>query len=753
MIIHEMNATFGKLENRRLSLTGGLNIIEGPNESGKSTWCAFILAMLFGVSSSERDTKTSIAVKNRYKPWSGSPMNGTMRVSSRHLGELTLERRGAPSAPMRDFQAYSPSGDLMPFPEAGIGELLLGIGRETFERCAFIDHPEIPAGSVGELERRILSLVSSGEESGSYTEAVNLLKDWQRKLRHNKRNGEIPELEERIMRLRAASGAIREKSESLAESSIKLRELEAERARLLAELNAHKAAESATVLGRLHTAEARLEAAERDVRETAKMLPPGNPTAEEIRRLEREVFAEAERRRFAEAQSALIHEKRQQIGELEAELYAYKPFEGCSYEQAEKQVQCDKETLRSLSVKSLSLKILKRSLFFIIIPLLISAALIFYSPMIDIPYTYSILASALLTSISAAAIVVLSHSKAKRRFKAIRQTILEKYVTSNVHELDERLLSYKSLYDSLSGLKAMEKALQDKLDSMPPLSPAAITRIYEIFPELKNSSDMQGGIVQSAASALAAIEKHNHAQMLMLSARQVVEALRLNIKTGNQGGSEPFPQPTMPKPDAESRLELVERMIASLRRETALIEGSMENDRSLNELESEAEQLHERLLVLSRGYDAISLALDTLSIADRQLRERFSPALNSAAAEIFSAFTSCKYNKVIINREFSAMAGIGGSDGLHRALELSRGTVDQLYLAVRLAICRIITPPGYQLPVILDDTFMSFDDTRLKAALEWLYEESKSRQILLFTCHKRESEYLKNRPGVLVQQI
>ena len=79
---------------------------------------------------------------------------------------------------------------------------------------------------------------------------------------------------------------------------------------------------------------------------------------------------------------------------------------------------------------------------------------------------------------------------------------------------------------------------------------------------------------------------------------------------------------------------------------------------------------------------------------------------------------------------------------------LSQGAADQLYLAVRLAICQLVLPPEKHIPLILDDVFASFDDQRLAAALEWLFQESQNRQILLFTCHDRERTYLAGRPGV-----
>ena len=79
---------------------------------------------------------------------------------------------------------------------------------------------------------------------------------------------------------------------------------------------------------------------------------------------------------------------------------------------------------------------------------------------------------------------------------------------------------------------------------------------------------------------------------------------------------------------------------------------------------------------------------------------------------------------------------------------LSLGTLDQLYLAVRLAICESALPADDPPPIVLDDALVRFDDERCRAALELLLEESKSRQILLFTCQHRESAYLSGRDGV-----
>ena len=77
----------------------------------------------------------------------------------------------------------------------------------------------------------------------------------------------------------------------------------------------------------------------------------------------------------------------------------------------------------------------------------------------------------------------------------------------------------------------------------------------------------------------------------------------------------------------------------------------------------------------------------------------------------------------------------------------------QLYLATRLAICDLVLPPDHAVPIVLDDALTNFDDERCAAALRWLKEESKRRQILLFTCHSREAEFFAGDEEVFVQRL
>ena len=81
MIIRRMTASFGKLENATLELNEGMNILSQPNESGKSTWAAFLVAMLYGIETGERTKKGVLSTKEKYAPWSGKAMEGTLEIT------------------------------------------------------------------------------------------------------------------------------------------------------------------------------------------------------------------------------------------------------------------------------------------------------------------------------------------------------------------------------------------------------------------------------------------------------------------------------------------------------------------------------------------------------------------------------------------------------------------------------------------------------------------------------------------------
>ena len=104
MKLNKLTATFGRLDHAELIPGPGLTLIEAPNEGGKSTWCAFLRAMFYGFPPRDRDKAGYIAEKNRWQPWSGAPMEGSVDLTWQGR-ELTLYRGPKGSVPWGAFSA------------------------------------------------------------------------------------------------------------------------------------------------------------------------------------------------------------------------------------------------------------------------------------------------------------------------------------------------------------------------------------------------------------------------------------------------------------------------------------------------------------------------------------------------------------------------------------------------------------------------------------------------------------------------
>ena len=100
--------------------------------------------------------------------------------------------------------------------------------------------------------------------------------------------------------------------------------------------------------------------------------------------------------------------------------------------------------------------------------------------------------------------------------------------------------------------------------------------------------------------------------------------------------------------------------------------------------------------------------------------------------------TDGRYDRLLLDQDLSLHAAARSEDTMRTTLWRSDGTVDQLYLALRLAVADALLPGA---PLVLDDALVRFDDRRLRSAMEVLREEAENRQVILFTCQSRELAY------------
>ena len=201
MKILSMTATFGKLDGENLELNQELNILSAPNEWGKSTWCAFLAAMLYGIDTRERTTREQLADKERYLPWSGKPMSGTMRILWKEK-DITIQRRARGRVPMGEFQAWETQTGVAvrELTAENCGEQLLGVEKSVFLRTGFLRFSDLPVRQDEELRRRLNSLVTTGDETGDGEMLGAKLVELRNRCRH-KQSGLIPQCQGELREL------------------------------------------------------------------------------------------------------------------------------------------------------------------------------------------------------------------------------------------------------------------------------------------------------------------------------------------------------------------------------------------------------------------------------------------------------------------------------------------------------------------------------------------------------------------------
>ena len=262
MKILSMTATFGKLDNETLDLSRSLNVLCAPNEWGKSTWCAFLTAMLYGIDTRERSRGENLAEKEKYLPWSGKPMEGTLRIL--HQGrDITIQRRSRGRVPMGDFLAWETQTGLAVRELTGenCGQVLLGVEKSVFLRTGFLRFSDLPVKADEALRRRLNALVTTGDETGDGERLAAKLRELKNRCRHN-RTGLIPECQADI---RAAQEQLWEVQSLSKQEAALSQELE-RREQELAALSNHRSALDWKLL-----AEARADARTASMLETALM--------------------------------------------------------------------------------------------------------------------------------------------------------------------------------------------------------------------------------------------------------------------------------------------------------------------------------------------------------------------------------------------------------------------------------------------------------------------------------------------------
>lgn len=715
MHIKELNATFGRLENDTLSLSPGLNVIQAPNESGKSTWTTFLRVMLYGLNTRDRSPN---AEKRRFMPWSGSVMQGRMELVSRGTDLTIIRRTQRPNSPMGAFSAVY-TGTATPAEElaaASCGEALTGVPQEIFERSAFIRQSGMAVGHSAALEQRIAALISTGEEDTSYTSAADRLRRQLNRRQVNRTTGQIPQLEQRIADAQSTLAELEELESSLQDALRSQQSLQQRQEDISQQLELHKTADWAQAAQQANDARDTFRRAEQQAQVLAEQAA-ALPAKEELERLRGELAALQSLDQTAAEAAQQAAQVQQAAQEAEAPL-ADHPLAGMTPEEAEKP-PAPASPRPGIRIPGLLLSLLAGACLF---------GGVFYLT------RRALLAAGCGAALALALLLIVVLLPLQRRQKSWDAQQAE---AANKHQ--KLAAAYTILYEAAArtreAAQAAEASAQQLAHSCQTHLAQLLERIRPFSPAAETVEDGEQAL-EAAFALLSQLEK----------ARQAAEAARIRYElVADHTTDEAIPsvqRPLMTRQQLESILFDIQRKLAELQRQVHTAQGRIQavgDPQQLREQLALDQQQRDRLQL---EYDAIELAGQVLAQANTSLQNRFSPALGEKSAKIFTKLTQGKYNKVVLSKDMVPSAQEFGQLLPHEAALLSQGTADQLYLAVRLAICQLVLPAEDPAPILLDDALVTFDDSRMAAALDYLTELAQSRQILLFTCQRRELDYL-----------
>ena len=659
-------------------------------------------------------------------------MRGQLQVADGNGTSLTLSRdtRRA-NAPMGQFACtYTGTATAVPGIDGqNAGETLLGVPREVFERSAFIRQSALAVDSDAELERRIAALITTGEEDVSYTEVQERLKKQLNCRRSNRANGQIPALEREIAELESQQAHRDDLTRQAAAAQQQLDSLTRQAEELQAQQALWQQQKQTERLRQYRQAQQDAEEAERKaawlLAESADALPEDSL----LNRLEGQCAA------LQESQTGL---RQAQTAAQQAKAEADDAAARCAAHplspRDEAACQAQLDTITALAVPSPLPAIAG-----ILLTICGGMGAVFHSTTLQLCLLIALALSGI--GLTASSLLRRKNAIAAQAQADAARAALTAQLADYLPLLRQQQEAARRSQEAAATAAGLAAAQQQQL----------LTLLSALQPYAPTAADLGGAQMallhlrqQRTALSAARQTARDAAMRRDLLKQQLPESMPNTDDT-------PLPRPTISQEALAEQLPRITQLQQSARSRLDTLTGQLRALGSAGDIDAQLQQRRQQLQQLQGEYDAIALAMAVLDEANTTLQNRFSPALGARAAEIFSKITAGRYQKVLLSRDLSLETD---SEGAQRSVQLlSQGAADQLYLAVRLAICDLVLPEDKSVPLILDDALLTFDDDRLHAALDYLLEESEKRQILLFTCQKREGAYLSGHKNVTLLAI
>ncbi len=756
---------FGALVNYECSYSKGINLIEGPNESGKSTVGAFIKFIFFGLSALGGN---GLSERKKYQSWEDDSASGSLEFECEGT-KYKIERSIIPALNGQGREAVktvnlSSGEELILDCEPGV--YFFGVDGDVFTQSAYISQSAGVLVSANTVSRAIENMLFSGNELISTEEAAEKLEEAKNELLYkNKKGGKIYELSierERLVKkaeeIRSGNADHFKCTAKLNASNTKLEEIKQEKANIESTLAAIEGGRVAEKFDDLHAKEEELAKAlsERDayIEEAShEGFVPENEYVAQIQMLsgERELY-KTELEKAREDKTELGGNK---MHDYDVELLEKAEAEG-NAEGISEFFETNHKGMRFSATLGM---------FFTVFTLLwgaLGAVCIFLPELSKIVLTGSITLREVGFVSAGVALIMLVLAV----IFFIRSRLFSKKLDKKLDEYNAT--SEDDIYVELTAASSRANEQQIYLERLF----AADSEIARIQGELdkrqyeldalcakwgKDSSDTNA-LTQNAAQVISKIAQlaANVAEKesLCAVARALVEdkdeeGARAAFAKAENILSEQDEPTLSRKLDELSAVEKeLYETVSNCEIRLAELSG---RESELSSLADEIAVMSDKIERMTAHHNALALTLETLEKASRDLRAEVSPRLSMQASEYMRRATDDKYGSLNVSSDMNIKYGLSSGGAAYISREgdyLSAGTKDLAYVSLRLALVSFLYKKQLP-PLVIDEAFSRLDDKRLYGVYSVIKDYAEhSGQVFVFTSQKRDGEILRKSSNV-----
>ena len=293
----------------------------------------------------------------------------------------------------------------------------------------------------------------------------------------------------------------------------------------------------------------------------------------------------------------------------------------------------------------------------------------------------------------------------------------------------------KSRYDSL--VNTVTKKVEDAEKELNTQKTDAKSKIADAKKELENGKkQIENAEKTIKSNRIKADKEFNKAYAELINGKNKIADSEKQLESKEKQANEEFDKLEKQKAELNTQLTTLNSGITEVQKNIENINIALKNPNLTSEQKANFEKTKKQL---ENKNNSFNIAKEVLQIAYEKMKNNVTPKFTKNLSQTINKISNGKYNKVTMNDEEGLMVELENGEYI-TADRLSIGTIDQLYLSLRLSMAEEISEE--KMPVILDEAFAYFDDYRLENALKFLVEELEENQIILFTCTKREEEIL-----------